>query len=376
MQDSDFDAQPAKKKRKTNPPARKQRFNKLRGSTAPPSTLRVHSRQAQQQSGTYLSKTTHSTKRKMDEAVVIDLGSASPPSKRQAIESSVKSAPIASKLLAVDLTRSRSLSPPPISPRTISSSAFQIPHPNKFFGQARDTASKGYTRCDPPLKQKAGSVPGQETSARSTDETKILGMIKDLGNLMAVYMREQKLGSGMTTELEDRLRCIRRTVEQQPGELLDMMLADLHSADIAKASMRVMLHDLVGRRDLDTQKTFPHTSQPHDINKAWEKIRDHVQMSFDIRKYPSEPVPKPEGAGYVAARMDDLTKNVSTPETESPKQFLEEFASRLNSPHVAQSIIAALLCHWIFSGPEPMCHDVYSPKETMLYEALLTSSEF
>jgi hypothetical protein len=169
-QDSDFDAQPAKKKRKTNPPARKKRSSKRPGSTAPTSTVRVHSHQAQQQSGTHLSNTTNSMKRKMDETDVIDLGRVSPlASKRQAIELAVKGAPTASGLPTVDPTHSRPLSPPPISPRTIASSAFQIPHPNKIFGQARDAVSKGYTRCDPPLKQKTGAVPGQETSARSTD---------------------------------------------------------------------------------------------------------------------------------------------------------------------------------------------------------------
>jgi hypothetical protein len=370
-QDPDFDAQPAKKKRKLNPPAPKQRSSKRQGSTAPTSTLRVHSHQAQPQSDAHLPTTTKPVKRKIDAAEIVDLGSVSPPPiKRQVVESAVEGSPVASRLPAVDST-----SPRPLSPRTIARSAFQIPHPNRVLGQAKDAVSNGYTRVDPPLKQEAGAVPVQDKSTPSADEKKTLGMIQDLGNLIAVYMREQKLGSGMTTELEDRLRCIRKTVERHPGQLLDKMLADIESADLVNARMRAMLHDLVGRRDFDTQKTFPHTSQTHDINKAWGKIRDKVQMSFDIRDYPSEPAPRPEDAGYVAARIDDLSKNASTPETESPKQFLEEFVSRLDSPHVAQSIIAALLCHWIFAGPEPMCHDVYSSKETKLYEALLATSE-
>jgi hypothetical protein len=368
--DSDFDTQPTKKKRKPNPPAGKQ-ASKRHGSKAPARTTRLQAHPVQQQSDAQLTEATNSKKRKVAVADIIDPASASlPPSKRQALESTVKRAHVGSKLRTADPTHPATQT----TRDTTNDSAQAISYIRRPTNEELGGRSYGYTDLRVKPLQKAGTSQVQEASAPSAEEVTALDMVKDIGSLMAVFMQEQKATSGLTKEVERRLRIIRRTVEQQPGELLEKLIGDLHSADSIHADMIKLVHDLVGHRDLDNKKKFPEPTDTKNVDKRWKAFRQYIQDSFG-HYYPEEPLAKAEDAGYVAARINDLAKNMATSETESIKQFLEELEPCLQSPYLVQSIIAALLCHWLFSGPEPMCHDVYSPKETKLYESLLFSSE-
>jgi hypothetical protein len=375
---SDFDGLPAKKKRKPNPPADRKPSGR-QGSKAPARAAKVQINRVPKQSDAQPPAATNSRKRKMNVAEVIDLeGTSPPPSKRQATESTVVEAPIASKPPTVDPTKPATEAMRPTAVPSAQASP-RPHHSDPIFWRGReldrDSENYGYTNGN-PVRKKAGASPVQEAPTPSAKEVTALDMVKDLGNLMAAFMQEQKATSGLTKEVESRLRVIQRTHEGQPGELLEKLIGDLHSADAIHADMRKLVHTLVGDRDLANKKRFPEPTDTKNVVKCWTAFRQHIHYSFGF-KYPQVPQAKAEDAGYVAACIDhDLAKDVTTPETESPRQLLEDLQPRLQSPYLVQSVIAALLCHWLFSGPESMCHDVYSAKELKLYESLLFSSEY
>jgi hypothetical protein len=375
---SEFDELPAKKKQKPNPPAGRNPSGR-HGSKAPARAATVEANRVSKQGDAQPPAATNSEKRNITVAEIVDLDSASPRStKQQATKSTVVKASTGSKPLTVNPTV-----PGTQTMRTTAVRSVQLSpctnQPNSMFARGRDlghgSENHGYTNCN-SVRKKTGTSSAREGPAPSAEEVTALDMVKDLGNLMAAFMREQKATSGLTKEVESRLRVIRRTHEEQPGELLEKLIGDLHSADAIHADMKKLVHALVGNRDLNNKKRFPEPTNTKNVDECWTAFRQYVQYSFGF-KYPQEPLAKAEDAGYVAACIDHaLAKDVATPETESSKQFLEDLEPRLQSPYLVQSVIAALLCHWLFSGPESMCHDIYSPKELKLYESLLSSSEY
>jgi hypothetical protein len=271
-------------------------------------------------------------------------------------------------------TREGVASPTQGEPSTVgpASKKARVPASENAPASVKPPVSKESTATIQP--QAAAFVRDQESPFPSTEYSDLVNMVKDTTRLVGALMREQLLtGFDISEELEARLKYIRRTVERDPGELLDKMLQDIHSADSAKAEMRQLVHDLVGHRVFGRPNTFPRYVDPFDINKAWKKLRQHIHQSFGF----DEPNSEPNGfdAGYIAARIDDLSKNCRDSELGVPKHFLEELAPHVTSTLYAQAVVAALACRWLFAEPEWMCRGVYSPKETKLYEALLVNRE-
>jgi hypothetical protein len=351
---------------------------------APISTFRVQTHQVQQKNasgGVQQEPIAQSQKRNAIQAEVIDLDSAStPPPKRQAIEpASTATQVVPDIVVPANPTRIED-----IQSVTITSSAndsSQVPS----CTQAHDSGPALSQKTVPDATQRTWLTPVPKTvpvrnQARqahtpTTDDVTALVMVKDLASLVGVLMREQaKSGFDWTPEVEDRLRCIQRTVKREPGQLLDKVLQDLHSADAAKADLRSILHDLVGRRDFHKDNTFPRVPEPMDIDRGWKTICNYVRDAFGYDN-PPEPKPRAVDAGYVAARIDDLAKNRRDSELGKLKQIIEELALHLKSPHSVRAVVGALLCRLLFSGPEIMCQDVYSPKELKLYKALLLNSK-
>jgi hypothetical protein len=297
--DSDFSAQPARKKQKKN-------------------------------------ATVHSRKRKISATDIDDLSSASPPPPAAKRRPSKEKTPAA---------KAPGLEPAPQSTQT-----------------TRNAIA--------PSENEVAAAPSSATLSSSAEDETALAMVKDLSLLVSVIMREQaRLGSNMTRELENRLERIRRAVEQRPGTLLEQMLVDLHCADKARADQRDLIAGLIIRREF-SHNSFPRAPDDDKMRQSWKAIRDHVQHAFGYVP-PHEPAPSPEDAGYVAARIDDLAKNQPTARIQSPEHFIAELAPCLESPHVVQAVIGALLFQWLFSGPESLCQDVYSTKELKLFETLL-----
>ncbi|OAL06416.1 hypothetical protein IQ06DRAFT_323380 [Phaeosphaeriaceae sp. SRC1lsM3a] len=346
--ESEYDEQHAKKKPKTSSIAQ----------TRPP--LRQHSRKPSPGKGQAveerklqkdatkkeqpLVKSTQSRKRKLNTAEVIDLGNASspPPAKPPALDAvhdgtfgstsiSKVSVPSSENSLSrsSEAVEKRSSRGPPSVPNTLTEEA------------------DGYTLVQEPLRAKTAvpssdmqTAPPPVPTAQSADDITALEMVKDLAQLVGVLLREQVTFGfgGMTEDIEHRLKGMRRTVEREPGGLFDNLL-------------------------------FPKVLDVRQILAKWETLCETVKHAFGFG--PFDPNPKPEDAGYVAARIDDLTKNLPIHGLDASKEFVEEIVLRLESPYLVRSVLGALLCQWLFSGPEPMCIDAYSLKERKLYESLL-----
>jgi hypothetical protein len=365
--DDDFDKQTARKRQKLNPSLRNQSPGHEPGSKAPRKTAKVHIEQSNivpTRGPTALKAPPR--KRKISTEVVDLSGLSPPPPKRRAIESAIVEDTIVSRVPMIDPIHARPNPPTSSVPDDHTQTSHSI--------EAQDSVSALTQHTASVQTQAAAFVRDQDSPFPSTEYSDLVNMVKDTTRLVAALMREQVLtGFDISEELEARLKCIRRTIERDSGELLHKMLQDIHSADSAKAEMRQLIHDLVGHRVFGRPNTFPRYVDPFDINRAWKKLRQHIHQSFGF----DEPNSEPNGfdAGYIAARIDDLSKNCRDSELGVPKHFLEELAPHVTSTLSAQAVVAALVCRWLFAEPEWMCRDVYSPKETKLYEALLVNRE-
>jgi hypothetical protein len=182
-------------------------------------------------------------------------------------------------------------------------------------------------------------------------------------------------GFGLTPAVETRLKCLWRTVDEDSGQLLRKILQDLHSADRAKADRQKNLRQLVGSRVIENgEETFPRHADPHDIDKQWEALRNFVQNAFGLNAL--GPDLKAFDAGYIAARVDDLSKNCPDSKLGLPKQFLKEIAPHVESSLAAQAVVCALLYWWLFAEPESMCSEVYSEKEVKLLHIWMLNGKF
>jgi hypothetical protein len=156
--------------------------------------------------------------------------------------------------------------------------------------------------------------------------------------------------------------------------LLVKTIPDLQSADAAKAELRALVHDLIGRREFHKDNEFPKMPDPKDLTKSWKALRDHLKDAFGAG-FSWEPVPLKFNIGYVAARMDDLADTRRQTGLGTTLQFLGDLDSYLKSPHLVNAVLGALLCRWLLLKAEPLCRNVYSSKEMKLYEALLLDGE-
>jgi hypothetical protein len=400
--DDDFEEQPLRKKQKPNPAARNQTSNRQRSTTAPPNKAKPKVHKSQHKTATAGQSPVPEAKadcrkRKLSSADIIDLGSAPPSPKRQALGSAfsrtevengttvtlpglhgtaddvvVQGAPLIASMRAQ--TQSH------IVPTT--ENTFENHEQSKVFVRG----SKAAATVPPDTQSQKTAMPAVDRPVMGPRQvnptsafqkpTSTMEAVRDLTEIVAVLLRQQTAARfGMTEEVESRLKCIQRTTEREPGQFLAKMLHDLHSMDAARGNLSRLVHDLVTHRELNRENVFPRDLDSAGINRSWKALRTYVEDAFWSEDC-DEPLPRAEDAGYVAARIDDLANNKCASGLTSPKQFLEELKDRLESPHLAQATLAALLCGWLFSGPEPMCEDIYSPKELELYRALLPTSKY
>jgi hypothetical protein len=318
-------------------------------------------------------------------------GDTKAPKKRRAVESAITGARAASRIPVNALDHPRPYEP---SGNVLGNSAqarfgtqtqgslptvAQSTASRQWLEESTATTQKKAARAtlqavpDPASKQAATLAAlacTQVTPLVTTEDGTVMDMVKNLNQLVAVLMREQvTTGLGISEDAERRLRSIQRIHEQDPGCFVGKLLEDLHSADLAKAEMRGLIQSLVGQREFHRPNTFPRYVDRYEIDRAWQALRKHVHEGFGIGNFGLEP----EGfdAGYISARIDDLSKSCRDAELGVPKQFLEELVPHLESALSAQAVVGALLCRWLFHGPESMCHNVYSPKEMKLFETLL-----
>jgi hypothetical protein len=162
-------------------------------------------------------------------------------------------------------------------------------------------------------------------------------------------------------------------LEKQPGQLFERILSDLDSMDRTNKELRELLRDLIGHREFNKRdREFPRAPKKWDMDDAWWMMRKKIQNAFGYGY--SEELPKEIDVGYIASRIDFIAKDGPV-SLGRAKDFIEELAPYLENPHLAHSIVSALFCRWLFSGPEPMCKDVYSDKEMEMYKAVLKGSK-
>lgn len=376
----DFDIGRTRKKYKSMPAPRKKMVKKSKtsGSRKPaPETSQATVAKSKHHAATPMSqkKAASAQKRKMDEAEILELDDTSTSSspKRQTTEANRAS--ISESRISAAKQRSPFLQPG----RKTGSGTSRVP--SSVLGQI-SAAEIGYTRFQEPLRSKkaatdeASSAQRPATNPQSADDVTALDMVKDLAELVGVLMREQvTFGFGMNKAVESRLQVIRHTIEREPSELMDKMLQDTLSADRSAGNMRQLVQKLIGRQDPIDEKMFPMPLKEKGIDRDWQLLREYIRDAFESGDDDLGLGPKPEDAGYVAGRMNDLAKGDAAFSLESSQEFMEDIKPCLESGFLMQSVLAALLCHWLFSGPEPMCDDVYSDKERKMYEAVLLGSK-
>jgi len=375
--DLEFASQPSNKRRKLNQPTR------LQPSTAA-STSATHKQAMPQKTvagGVQKAMSAQSQKRKISatESEVVDLSSMSPPpSKRQALEKRADGGafkePVAGQGMHSAPQAVSVLPPARQAVRVRGPVQAEKTVPKQSRAAVKETAPVRNQGAPSVHAQQPPSAKDRSGSARTKDDLTALDMVQDLAQLVGVLMQGQaKSEYGLTQEVQDRLKCIRRTVEREPGQLLEKMLLDVHSADAAKADFRALLRDLVGRRELNKDNVFPRVPEHPDMDKAWKTMRKHIQEAFDF-SFPPEPLPAPEDAGYLARCIEELAEGSGS--LGSMPQYIDKLKPYLDSPHSVQAVLGALFCRRLFATPEPMCTGVYSDKELMMYRALLLNSKY
>ncbi|OAK93394.1 hypothetical protein IQ06DRAFT_354371 [Phaeosphaeriaceae sp. SRC1lsM3a] len=325
--ESEYDEQHAKKKPKTSsisqarPPLRKhsRKPSPGKGQAVEERELQKDATKKEQPPV----KSTQCRKRKLNPAEVFDLGNASPPPPAKppaldAVHDGTLGSTSISKVSVPKAVEKKSSRGAPSVPNTITEKA------------------DGYTLVQEPLRAKT-AVPSNDTqtipppvpTAQSADDITALEMVKDLAQLVGVLLREQVTFGfgGKTEDIEHRLKGMRRTVEREPGGLFDNLLSEMYSNDRARTDMRVVLHTLLdGQLPTDAKHRFPKVLDVRQILAKWETLCETVKHAFGFG--PFDPNPKPEDAGYVAACIDDLTKNLPIHGLDASGEFVEEIVLR------------------------------------------------
>jgi hypothetical protein len=201
----------------------------------------------------------------------------------------------------------------------------------------------------------------------------ILKVVEDMSEIMEVWMRDYlKRGQTLTPDLEQRLKSIQRTMKREPGMLFERVLQDLKAADAATTQYRDLLRGLIGHQEYGNKSDFPKVPQQIDIDESWRSLRKGVKDAFGTEC--DRPMPRAIDVGYIAARVDDLTRG-DDKTFGSIADYVKELEPQLGSPHSVQGLLSALLCRWLFKVPDPLCKEIHSAKELKLYEAMLLSGK-
>jgi hypothetical protein len=208
------------------------------------------------------------------------------------------------------------------------------------------------------------------TEAPATSGDTTLKLCQDLSHLVGYLMYEHASASGeLNEDVKTRLELIQRFMKKEPGSLYGNMLRDLRSRDLAEDRFRNTLFGLITHIETNGRsKDFPVVPLRWDLEDAWKALRRDIYLAFGTEC--TSPVPELVDAGYVAARINDLAKDGGV-SLGDRKEYLEQLAPHLKSPHLAQSILSAMFCRWLLSAPDSMCKGLYFEKEKRLYDAVL-----
>jgi hypothetical protein len=146
-------------------------------------------------------------------------------------------------------------------------------------------------------------------------------------------------GGAMNDDVKTRLKLIQHFLKKEPRALYGNMLRDLHSRDLAEDRFRKLLFGLIEQIEANGRsKNFPVKPWDEDLAAGWKALRREFYDAFGTEC--TSPLPEPIDAGYVAARIDDLSKHGGV-SLGKEKEYLEQLAPHLKSLHLAQSILSA-----------------------------------
>jgi hypothetical protein len=200
-------------------------------------------------------------------------------------------------------------------------------------------------------------------------------MVKDLAQVVGILLRDQaKSDIGPSEEVRARLETVQRTLQFDPGQLLEKMLEDLHAADSIRANYVALFKGLVGDKQSGRKNEFPRVLDFYDIADSWKKLRTRVSDAFGVATNCTQPMPDHVDIGYIAERIQDLARDGPSHLGALP-EVIEQLSPYLKRPHLVQAVTATLLCRWLFAAPESMCKNIYSSKELKMHEAVLRGGE-
>jgi hypothetical protein len=284
--DDEYAARPTNKKRKTGhfvsgPSSQQQR------KTAAPTTSKVSRRQTAPQELQMETKPAPSRKRKAAPAEVIDnRNAAPPPPKRQATMMHMTArTPATGEGQATrhqpkseaHVTHGQNV--PLQSQETLPSQPPKM-HPSKLPSRLQD--------LHPVRVQPSGEIDPSTTA----EDLIARGMVKDLAQVVGILLRDQaKSDIGLSDEVRARLQTVQRTVQFDPGQLLEKMLEDLHAADSIRADHVALFKGLVGDKQSRGKNEFPRVLNTYEIGDSWRKLRTRVSDAFGVATNCTQPMP-------------------------------------------------------------------------------------
>ncbi|CAO2655818.1 Nn.00g046210.m01.CDS01 [Neocucurbitaria sp. VM-36] len=199
----------------------------------------------------------------------------------------------------------------------------------------------------------------------------VRGELDDLRYLVYSLVQERvESHKPLTPDMLQRLRSIRTSMQQEPGNLVQRLLSNLEAADAANASLLDQFRAMVGHQTPGTNPTFPPVPTQAEVDRGWQLIRKGVKDAFanELGLNIEGPTPEAVSAGYISSTIDDLLEDLRTRRT-----IFSKLRAHLKSPHLAQSLMSALFCRWLFINPDAMCEGKHSELTLKQYEAISLS---
>ncbi|KAF1845330.1 uncharacterized protein K460DRAFT_430243 [Cucurbitaria berberidis CBS 394.84] len=291
-------------------------------------------------------------KRQAPPIEVIDLDEATPPS---------------SKRLALDRTVKVTMdSPKPSAPSEHLRTPDSVSHPPRELPTDAPPRGSIAQTIHTPTAQNISSTPQPQALNKAIE-----GKLDDLNYLVLSLLQERvELKNPMTPDMEQRMRSVLTSMQQEPGHLAQRLLSYLEAADAAKKNLSNQFRAMVGRQILGTSPEFPPIPIQREVDRDWQSIRQGIKDAFtnEVGVDIQGPIPTLVSAGYVASTIDELLDDPRV-----RKGLFSKLEGHLKSPRLAQSLMSALFCRWLFFTPDTMCEGKHNELTMKQYEAISLS---
>lgn len=127
---------------------------------------------------------------------------------------------------------------------------------------------------------------------------------------------------------------------------------------------------MVGHQTPGTDPMFPPVPNHGEVDRGWRLIRKGIKEAFTNESGLNieGPTPTAVSTGYVASTIHDLLEY-----PEGRATLFCKLAGHLKSPHLAQSLMSALFCRWLFANPDSMCEGKHNELMMKQYSTMSLS---